>query len=100
MSVAVAHEGSLHGDSVRRDQRNPRLHREDNPTAAKAVILRVEQVIARIARFPNIARVIDPSGVRVFPVAPFPYLLFYTVEAHKVIIRNVRHGRRRRPNEE
>lgn len=73
---------------------------KDNPTAAKAVILRVEQVIARIARFPNIARVIDPSGVRVFPVAPFPYLLFYTVEAHEVIIRNVRHGRRRRPSEE
>jgi plasmid stabilization system protein ParE len=29
---------------------------KDNPTAAKAVILRVEQVIARIARFPLIAR--------------------------------------------
>jgi len=72
---------------------------KDNPTAAKAVILRVEQVIARIARFPLIARAVDPSGVRVFPVGPFPYLVFYTVEADEVIIRNVRHGRRRRPSE-
>ena len=68
---------------------------KDNPTAARAVVLRVEQVIARIAQFPYIARAIDPSGVRVFPVGPFPYLVFYTVEGDEVFIRNVRHGSRR-----
>jgi toxin ParE1/3/4 len=72
---------------------------KDNPTAAKAVIFRVEQVIARIGQFPPIAQAIDQSGVRVFPVGPFPYLVFYTVEGDEVIIRNVRHGRRRRPAE-
>lgn len=72
---------------------------KDNPTAAKAVVLRVEQVIARIAQYPQIAREIDPSGVRVFPVGPFPYLIFYTVGEEEVIIRNVRHGRRRRPGD-
>jgi plasmid stabilization system protein ParE len=60
---------------------------------------RVEQVIGRIAQFPLIAREIDPSGVRVFPVGPFPYLIFYTVEDEEVIIRNVRHGKRRPPGE-
>jgi len=35
---------------------------KNNQTAAKAVVLRVEQVIAHIAKFPNIARAIDPSG--------------------------------------
>lgn len=49
---------------------------KDNPAAAKAVILRVEQVIARIAQYPQMAREIDESGVRVFPVGPFPYLVF------------------------
>ncbi len=69
---------------------------KDNPTAAKAVVLRVEQLVARIGQFPSMARMIDQSGVRVFPVEPFPYLVFYSVEGDDVIIRNVRHGRRRR----
>ena len=72
---------------------------KDNPTAAKAVIFRVEEVVGRIGRFPYIARAIDQSGVRVFPVGPFPYLVFYTVQGDEVIIRNVRHARRRRPGE-
>jgi toxin ParE1/3/4 len=72
---------------------------KDNPTAAKAVVLRVEQVIAHIAQFPLMARAIDESGVRVFPVGPFPYLVFYTVDDDEVIIRNVRHGRRGRSQE-
>jgi toxin ParE1/3/4 len=73
---------------------------KDNPAAAKAVTLRVEEVIARIAQFPQIARAIDQTGVRVFPVGPFPYLVFYTLEGDELIIRNVRHGRRRPPGEE
>ena len=73
---------------------------KDNPAAAKAVVLRIEQVIERIAQFPHIAREIDESGVRVFPVGPFPYLVFYTVDGDGVIIRNVRHGKRKRPGEE
>jgi plasmid stabilization system protein ParE len=68
--------------------------------AAKAVIWRIEQVIARISRFPDIARGVDPTGLRVFPVVPFPYLVFYTVGPDELIIRNVRHGKRRRPGEE
>lgn len=69
---------------------------KDNPAAADAVILRVEQLIARIADFPLIAHTIDDSDIRVFPVNPFPYLVFYTVDGDDVTIRNVRHGRRRR----
>jgi addiction module RelE/StbE family toxin len=70
---------------------------KDNLRAAKTVILRIEQVIARIGEFPHIARAIDQSGVRVFPAGPFPYLVFYTVESDSVTIRNVRHVRRKRP---
>jgi addiction module RelE/StbE family toxin len=72
---------------------------KDNPVAAKAIVLRIEQVIARIAQFPHIAREIVESSVRVFPVGPFPYLVFYTVDQGGVIVRNVRHGKRKRPSE-
>jgi len=44
---------------------------KDNPTAAKAVILRVEQVIARIARFPLIARAVVRQACASFPWGRF-----------------------------
>jgi toxin ParE1/3/4 len=68
----------------------------DNPEAAKAVVLRIEQVVARLVRFPHMAGATGASGIRVFPALPFPYLVFYTVEGEELIIRNIRHGRRRR----
>jgi toxin ParE1/3/4 len=68
----------------------------DNPAAAKAVVLRIEQVVARLERFPHMARTTGASDIRVFPALPFPYLVFYTVEGEELIVRNVRHGRRRR----
>lgn len=70
---------------------------KDNPTAARAVITRIEEVIERIGEFPEIAAPVDTSGIRIFPATPFPYLLFYTVERREVIIRNVRHAGRIRP---
>jgi addiction module RelE/StbE family toxin len=73
---------------------------KDNPAAANAVIWRIEQVVGRLADFPNMAREIDPSGVRVFPVGPFPYLIFYEVQDGVLIVRNVRHGHRARETEE
>jgi len=65
---------------------------EHNPMAAKAVLWRIEELVARISRFPNIARAVDPTGLRVFPVVPFPYLVFYTVGSDEVIIRKYAMG--------
>src|SRR4051794_27393102 len=70
----------------------------DNPTAAKAVVTRIEEVFTRIRDFPQIARVADTSGLRIFPVRPFPYLVFYSIEQDEIIIRNIRHGARQRPD--
>ena len=70
---------------------------KENPAAAKAVVLRIEQVTARLGRFPHMGARSRGSGVRVFPALPFPYLVFYTVRGEEVIIRNIRHGSRRRP---
>jgi len=69
----------------------------DNPSAARAVVRQVEYVIDRIRDFPEMARSTNDEGVRIFPVMPFPYLVFYTVGRGEVIIRNVRHAGRIRP---
>jgi len=69
----------------------------DNQAAARAVCVRIEQVISRIGEFPGIARAIDESGIRIFPTPPFPYLIFYTATQREVIIRNVRYAGRIRP---
>ncbi len=69
----------------------------DNIAAARALVRRIKYVIDRIGEFPEMATQVGESKVRIFPVPPFPYLIFYTVERGEVIIRNVRHaGRDRR----
>ena len=70
---------------------------ENNQTAARAVIARIEHIVGRIGEFPEMAAPIDDSGVRIFPTPPFPYRIFYTVTQGGVIIRNVRHAGRMRP---
>lgn len=67
---------------------------EDDEAAARLVRSRIEEVIERIFEFPLIAPEANETGVRVFPVRPFPYLIFYTVGRREVIIRNVRHAGR------
>lgn len=70
---------------------------KDSDDAARFVRFRIEEVIERIFEFPFIAPSVDDSGIHVFPVRPFPYLIFYTVGKREVIIRNVRHAGRNRP---
>ena len=70
---------------------------KENEVAARAVRMRIEEVIERIFEFPFIASPVDDTGVRVFPARPFPYLVFYTVGTREVIIRNVRYAGRLRP---
>jgi toxin ParE1/3/4 len=70
---------------------------KDNPAAARAVVLRIEQVTTRLGRFPWMGSATDVPGIRVFPALPFPYLIFYAVGDEEVVIRNIRHARRQRP---
>lgn len=70
---------------------------KDNPVAARAVIEQIEYVVERISEFPAIGRTTEEDGVRIFPIPPFPFLVFYTVRRQEVIIRNVRHAGRDRP---
>lgn len=68
----------------------------DNPGAAAAIVARVEDLVALIARHPTIGRPMDLEGVRVFRATPYPYLVFYRVDAtaETVTILGVRHTSR------
>lgn len=56
---------------------------KDSPSAARAGVMRIEEVFSRIRDFPYLAHTVDSSAIRIFPVRPFPYLVFYTVEQDK-----------------
>ena len=70
---------------------------ERNLSTAEAVIGRVKAAVHRLSEFPLSAIETDMAGVRMTPVASYPYLIFYTVEADDVVILHVRHGARLKP---
>lgn len=70
---------------------------ERNPSAAQRVAIEVDRVIEHLRRFPLSAQRTDRPDVRRAVLGRYPYLVFYTVEAGEIIIRNIRHGARRYP---
>jgi plasmid stabilization system protein ParE len=70
----------------------------DNPAAASAVIVRIEEVAKSLAGQPNMGRKVSGSRRR-FPVTPHPYLIYYEVVGDTVrILRilRIRHAARYR----
>jgi plasmid stabilization system protein ParE len=67
---------------------------QQDKRAASAVVRRIRSVSQLLARHPGLGRATDIAGVRMFPIVPFPYLIYYrlTIDALEVI--HVRHGRR------
>jgi toxin ParE1/3/4 len=69
---------------------------KDNPLAADEVAAVMRVTIARLSDHPRLAVETDIPNVRVAPVLPYRYLLFYSIENNSVVIRNVRHAARER----
>jgi toxin ParE1/3/4 len=69
----------------------------NNPRAAKAVVARIEELCEKLGEFPGMGSITDHPGVRVLPVARYPYLIFYGLiaEADEVRVLRIRHGRRK-----
>ena len=65
---------------------------KDNPLAAHEVSLVLRTAIDRLAHFPRMAIETDVSGVRVAPLLPYRYLIFFTVTRDCLVVRNVRHS--------
>jgi toxin ParE1/3/4 len=71
---------------------------KENSTAALRVSVAILAMIDRLAEFPRTAVETNVPGVRVVPVLPYRYLVFFSVaEDGVVVIRNVLHSSRERP---
>jgi len=69
---------------------------EDNPLAADEVAAVLRTTIARLADYPRLAVETDVPNVRVAPVLPYRYLVFYSIDETSLTVRNVRHAARQR----
>jgi toxin ParE1/3/4 len=70
-----------------------------NTGAAISVVRQIRSTSNLLARHPALGRETDIPGVRVFPTARYPYLVYHRVREGKVVIVHVRHGRRDAPKE-
>jgi toxin ParE1/3/4 len=73
---------------------------EHNRSAAAAVVREIRLTSELLAEYPGIGRDTDIPGVRVFPVARFPYLIYHRTREDELAIIHVRHGRRETLREE
>jgi toxin ParE1/3/4 len=67
------------------------------PRAATAVVAQIRITSLLLARYPSLGRETDLPGVRVFPTARYPYLVYHRVIADEVVVIHVRDGRRDAP---
>jgi plasmid stabilization system protein ParE len=70
---------------------------QHNSNAATSVVRQIRSTGRLLARHPGLGRETDISGVRVFPTARYPYLVYHRVRGDEVIIIHIRDGRRDAP---
>lgn len=66
----------------------------ENPAAAGKVVSRIERVVERLAEHPMLGRAGRVEGTREIVVPGLPYLVVYRVDADRVTILRVFHGKR------
>ena len=72
---------------------------QHNTGAATSVVRQIRATSLLLARYPGLGRETDIPGVRVFPTARYPYLVYHRVRGDELIVIHVRDGRRDAPNE-
>jgi toxin ParE1/3/4 len=70
---------------------------QHNANAATSIIRQIRSTSRLLARYPGLGRETDIPGVRVFPTARYPYLVYHRVRGDEVIIIHIRDGRRDAP---
>jgi toxin ParE1/3/4 len=73
--------------------------RQNNRSAAIAVVERIEALTALLAEFPLVGHLTDEAGVRVLAVVRYPFLIFYAIDeaAGEIVILHVLHSAQQRP---
>ena len=70
-----------------------------SPSVATAVSAQIGATSRLLAEYPGLGRETDIPGVRVFPTAHYPYLVYHSVRGDDLVIVHVRHARRDGPGE-
>ena len=70
---------------------------QQNTSAATSVVRQIRSTSRLLARYPGLGRETDIPGIRVFPTARYPYLVYHRVRGDEVVIIHVRDGRRDAP---
>lgn len=73
---------------------------QHNKLAATAVVRQIRSTSQLLARHPGLGRETDIPGVRVFPTARYPYLVYHRVLGDQLIVIHVRDGRRAAPEQQ
>jgi toxin ParE1/3/4 len=64
----------------------------DNPPVARSFVRRLETLASLLSRHPQIRRSTNLAGVRVMPLRPYPYLLFYQAAGPaRITVLRIRH---------
>jgi plasmid stabilization system protein ParE len=72
--------------------------RQRSPFGARNVERRIRRAFEHISRYPEGAeRVEQRPAVRRLPLARYPYIVYYEVEADTVTVLRILHGARRQP---
>lgn len=69
----------------------------ENPHAAEVVVDRIIEVAEFVTANPGVGRATLSQGLRAFPVAPYPYVIYFRRLRDGVRIVRVLHSARRRP---
>jgi toxin ParE1/3/4 len=67
---------------------------QHNRAAAVAVVRQIHLTARLLSRHSGLGRETDIQGVRVFPTARYPYLVYHRVHGDELVIIHVRDGRR------
>lgn len=66
-----------------------------SPQGARRVQMRIREIIKLLLQHPNAGTLISKRRLRRMVVHPYPYLIFYQVTDHEIVIHGVRHGARK-----
>jgi addiction module RelE/StbE family toxin len=66
-----------------------------SPSGARNVLSAIEASIDSLMHFPQIGHLVDSAGHRRLVVVRHPYVVYYRIAEHEVLILHIRHTSRR-----
>ena len=68
---------------------------ERSPHGARRVQMRIQEIVNLLLQHPNAGIVTSKRRLCRMVAHPYPYLIFYQVTDHEIVIHGVRHGARK-----